>query len=110
MTNSTRRSYTEEQLAAEIAQLPRRGGRPRKYATEEERREAINASHRRGYQRKMCAEGYIVISEEIAPRKKQYETDEQRREARARVCARIYAERRKKPTLPQMTSYICCST
>ena len=83
------RKYTPEQLQAEVARPKGKGGRPKKYATEEERKAAKNESLRRTRLRKKHIEAGIVLDEYIAPRKRSYATDEERQEG-ARESDRRY--------------------
>ena len=83
------RKYTAEQIQAEIDRPKSKGGRPKKYATDEERRDAKRASSLRTYYRKKKAMEGIAITggtidagNDIALRKNMYRSDEERRRAR----------------------------
>lgn len=87
MNSSAMRKYTPEQIQAEIDRPKRKGGRPKKYATEEEKCDAKRAASLRTYHRKKNAKGGIAITggnaeNDLALRKNMYNTDEERKHAR----------------------------
>lgn len=82
MDHPAAHKYTPEQLEAEIARPKRKGGRPRKYATDEERKKAHVESARRTYWRRKNAQTATANDVALALRKPKYETDEERHLAR----------------------------
>lgn len=88
MTTMMSRKYTPEMLEAEITRPKKKGGRPKKYQSEEERKKAITEASKRRYWRKKYAEECKEIPEEYALRERSYATDEERRIAQAQRVAR----------------------
>jgi hypothetical protein len=82
--------YTREQLEAELARPKKKGGRPKKYHTEEERKRANAEYAQRHYHRQHDGPS-AMADDDIAPRKKTYQTDEERKEGR-RESRRKYTE------------------
>lgn len=101
------RKYTPEQLEAEIARPKRKAGRPRKYATEEEKKRAKADARMRVYWRKKNAESEIV-GDNFALRKQIHRTDEERHTAKLRSASRYYAAHRAEVNLGKMVSYARC--
>lgn len=93
------RKYTPEQLEAEIARPKKKGGRPKKYATEEERRAANAEYANRFYWRKKNAESFIVDDPTVALRKQMHTTDEERQESHRQQSLRYYYAHRDECTL-----------
>jgi hypothetical protein len=85
------RKYTPEQLEAEIARPKKIGGRPRKYATEEDKKKAHLEACKRYRRRKKNAELSIVNDSAIAIQRRALETDEKRRDARLESSRRCNA-------------------
>lgn len=81
MATTRVRKYTPEILEAEIARPKGRGGRPRKYATEEERKKALNEASKRRYWRQRYTQGCLELPEEYALRERSYNTNDERRVA-----------------------------
>jgi hypothetical protein len=86
-----RQRYTTEQLKTESSRPHKQGGRPRKYATKEEKQQAQNASSRRSRQRKKNAERAIVCDDNLAPARPIYQTDEERKAGRQASIQRYVA-------------------
>ena len=91
MAESRARKYTPEQIAAEIARPKRKGGRPKKYQTDEERKIANAAARRRVYWRKKI--GDIIADGDIALQRSTFATDEERHESK-KAHDRAYVARR----------------
>lgn len=91
---TTQRKYSIEQLEAEIARPKKRAGRPKKYNSEEERKKAVAESVYR-YRHRVQNESFGIFDPTFAARKKTYQTDEERQEAkraRAKQFMKMHAE------------------
>jgi hypothetical protein len=87
------RKYTDDAIQAERARPKGRGGRPRKYASEEEKKAARAEAVRRHYWRKKNADCGVEVDGAIAAqRHERYETDEERAAARREQALRQYYE------------------
>ena len=78
MTDQKQRKYTPEQLQAEIERPRKKAGRPRKYATEEERMRARTDAVMRIYWRKKNAAHSVENPPELALRTHICSSDEER--------------------------------
>jgi hypothetical protein len=103
------RKYTPEQIEAEMTRLSgpekKKGGRPRKYATEAEKRRAKTESQIRANRRQKSALLGIEIDEAIAPRQNKYTTDEERRLAQNRRVAEYKRRNPEKTRMNVMVRY-----
>lgn len=75
---ATGRKYTIEQLEAELARPKSKGGRPKKYQTEEERKRA-NAEYVRRHNHRVKNESQGIVDETYASRNRTHQTEEDRR-------------------------------
>lgn len=74
--------YDQSQLLQLAQQPKKKGGRPRKFATPEEKRAADAEYHRNAYHRaKLLAEGKELPDELKPKRPRRFATDEERRES-----------------------------
>jgi len=88
------RKYSPEQLQAEIDRPRKKAGRPRKYATEEERKRVSVEDHMRIYWRKKNAAHGVENPQELALRKHMCSSDEERAERQRAACLRYYYSHR----------------
>ena len=99
------RKYTPEQIEAEITRPRKCAGRPRKYATEEERKRAKADSRVRAYWRQKSAMLDVEIGEAIARRTQAHTTDEERRIAQNRRVSQYRQNNPEKIRLVSMVHY-----
>jgi hypothetical protein len=93
-TSTKPRKYSPEQLQAEIARPRKKAGRPRKYATEEERKRAMADSVMRTYWRKKNAKRNVENPPEVAMRNVVGTTADESLERHRAVCLRYYYSHR----------------
>lgn len=87
------RKYTEEQLQAELDRPRKKGGRPRKYATEEEARAAHHARIMIAQKRaRIIAQGGVVPPELMPTRVPRRANDDERKMVRREYVDRYLAE------------------
>ena len=109
MSSAPSRKYSPEQIQAEITRPKGKGGRPKKYHSEEEKKEARRLAARRAYHRKRdIIEGFVVEGS-LALRKTMHSTDEERRNAH-RISSAIWYQSHKDEKKLYQTAYRGYST
>lgn len=109
MSSTLPRKYSPEQIQAELARQKGKGGRPKKYHSEEEKKEARRLAAWRAYHRKKDAIDGFAVEESFALRKTMHCTDEERRNAH-RICSAMWYQSHKDEKKLYQTAYRGYST